>query len=73
MLKISDNKNVDTSISGLDTFMNVQTSNGFKSVFDIIDNFSEALEMAEIGTKDIEVDENSTLLRFQLRGSPRHR
>lgn len=70
MLKISDNKNVDTSISGLDTFMNVQTSNGLKSVFDIIDNFSEALEMAEIGTKDIEVDENSTLLRFQLADRP---
>ena len=69
-LKISDNKNVDTSISGLDTFMNVQTSNGVKSVFDIIDNFSEALEMAESGTKDIEVDENSTLLRFQLTDHP---
>ena len=50
-LKISDNKNVETSISGFDTFMNVQTSNGVKSVFDIIDNFSEALEMAESGTK----------------------
>ena len=69
-LKISDNKNVETSISGLDTFMNVQTSNGVKSVFDIIDNFSEALEMAESGTKDIEVDENSTLLRFQLADRP---
>ena len=69
-LKISDNKNVETSISGLDTFMNVQTSNGVKSVFDIIDNFSEALEMAESGTKDIEVDENSTLLRFQLVDRP---
>ena len=69
-LKISDNKNVDTSISGLDTFMNVQTSNGLKSVFDIIDNFSEALEMAESGTKDIEVDENSTLLRFQIADHP---
>lgn len=57
-LKISDNKNVDTSISGLDTFMNVQTSNGVKSVFDIIDNFSEALAMAESGTKDIEINEN---------------
>jgi flagellar hook-associated protein 3 FlgL len=69
-LKISDNKNVDTSISGLDTFMNVQTPNGLKSVFDIIDNFSVALEMAESGTKDIEVDENSTLLRFQLADHP---
>ena len=69
-LKISDNKNVDTSISGLDTFMNVQTSNGVKSVFDIIDNFSKALEMAESGTKDIEVDKNSTLLRFQLADHP---
>jgi flagellar hook-associated protein 3 FlgL len=69
-LKISDNKNVETSISGLDTFMNVQTSNGVKSVFDIIDNFSEALEMAESGTKEIEVDESSTLLRFQLAERP---
>ena len=50
--------------------MNVQTSNGVKSVFDIIDNFSEALEMAESGTKDIEVDENSTVLRFQLADRP---
>jgi flagellar hook-associated protein 3 FlgL len=69
-LKISDNKNVDTSISGLDTFMNVQTSNGVRSVFDIIDNFSEALEMAESGTREIEVDESSTLLRFQLAERP---
>lgn len=69
-LKISDNKNVETSISGLDTFMNVQTSNGVKSVFDIIDNFSEALEMAESGTEDIELGENSTLLRFQLADRP---
>ena len=69
-LKISDNKNVETSMSGLDTFMNVQTSNGVKSVFDIIDNFSEALEMAESGTKEIEVDESSTLLRFQLAERP---
>lgn len=69
-LKISDNKNVDTSISGLDTFMNVQTSNGVKSVFDIIDNFSEALAMAESGTKDIEINENSTLLHFQLADHP---
>ena len=69
-LKISDNKNVDTSISGLDTFMNVQTSNGVRSVFDIIENFSEALEMAESGTREIEVDESSTLLRFQLAERP---
>ena len=69
-LKISDNKNVDTSISGLGTFMNLQTSNGVKSVFDIIDNFSEALQMAESGTEDIEIGENSTLLRFQLADRP---
>jgi flagellar hook-associated protein 3 FlgL len=69
-LKISDNKNVDTSISGLDTFMNVQTSNGVRSVFDIIENFSEALEMAESGTREVEVDESSTLLRFQLAERP---
>jgi flagellar hook-associated protein 3 FlgL len=69
-LKISDNKNVETSISGLDTFMNVQTSNGVKSVFDIIDNFSDALEMADSGTERIEVSENSTLLQFQLADRP---
>ena len=69
-LKVSDNKNVETSISGLDTFMNVQTSNGIKSVFDIIDNFSEALEMAESGTEHIEIGENSSLLRFQLADRP---
>ena len=69
-LKISDNKNVETSISGLDTFMNIQTSNGVKSVFDIVDNFSLALEMAESGTEDIEIGENSTSLRFQLADRP---
>lgn len=69
-LKISDNKNVETSISGLDTFMNVQTSSGIKSVFDIVDNFSEALEMADSGTEHVEVDVNPTLLRFQLADRP---
>ena len=69
-LKISDNKNVETSISGLDTFMNIQTSNGVKSVFDIIENFSAALEMAVSGTEDVEIGENSTLLRFQLADRP---
>ena len=52
-LKISDNKNVDTSISGLDTFMKIQTSTGVKSVFDIIENFSLALENADSGTETI--------------------
>jgi flagellar hook-associated protein 3 FlgL len=69
-LKISDNKNVETSVSGLDTFMNVQTSNGIKSVFDIIENFSVALEMAGSGTKDIEVGGDPTLLQFQLADRP---
>jgi len=69
-LKISDNKNVETSISGLDTFMNIQTPNGVKSVFDIIDNFSEALEKADSGTESIEVDENTALLQFQLVDHP---
>ena len=69
-LKISDKKNVETSISGLDTFMNIQTPNGVKSVFDIIDNFSEALEMADSGTETIEVNENTELLQFQLADRP---
>ena len=69
-LKISDNKNVETSISGLDTFMNIQTSNGVKSIFDIVDNFSAALGMAASGTEDVEIGENSTLLRFQLADRP---
>ena len=69
-LKISDNKNVDTSISGLDTFMKIQTSTGVKSVFDIIENFSLALENADSGTETIEVGGSSTLLRFQLSDRP---
>ena len=69
-LKISDNKNVETSISGLDTFMNIQTPNGVKSIFDIIDNFSEALEMANSGTESITVGENTPVLQFQLADRP---
>lgn len=69
-LAISDNKNVDTSISGYETFMRIDTAEGPKSVFDIIDSFSKSLEVAGNGVEEVDLSDQSAFLRFQLGDRP---
>lgn len=65
-LAISENKIIDSAVSGFETFMSVQTPEGKKSIFSIIDDFSKALVSSEMGQPKIDISENPTRLHFEL-------
>lgn len=69
-LAISENKNIETAISGFDTFMNISSQSGNKSIFQIIDEFSAALMFNQDGVSELDVTNTPAILNFTLNERP---
>ena len=69
-LAISENKNIETAISGFDTFMSISSPLGNKSIFQIIDEFSSALMFNQDGVSELDVTNKPTILSFALNERP---
>lgn len=69
-LAISENKNIETAISGFDTFMSVSSPSGNKSIFQIIDEFSAALMFNQDGVSNLDITNTPAILNFTLNERP---
>ena len=70
-LPVSASLNIATGVDGVSSFMRVQTQEGPKSVFDIVQEFETSLEKSAVYATSTKVDSaNGALLTFDIGPNP---